>query len=270
MKPSPVTIELSSTSDSGCTSYDIQVNDYELMVDLIVQVAVGKSMHVQKIIHGEHNASRILTDRARLSALQYLMATKDTEIHHRDGWLFQVISWITTLNESGTVFSRLPQMRWSQTGLDGFSLVLSDDKKSIDHIIVYEEKATTNPRNQFSSKVLPELIALESGKDDSLIMHETLALEPVVGLVDIQSAAEALISGQGIHYRVSLTSQLISHCTNKQKSGLFKGYDEAVVGTASRRGAATMHHTNIREWFATVSLDCIQRLRDLLGDTNVQ
>lgn len=68
-------------------------------------------------------------------------------VYKRDGWLFQMISWIAlkiNLHSQygiGKVFMNALHTAPAQHGIDGFALVI-DDKKMIKYVVLYEDKFT--------------------------------------------------------------------------------------------------------------------------------
>lgn len=252
-----------------CVSYDLEIVDYDLLVQLMVEVTLGKAQHVSKILHLNRSITPRITVNAFESAASFLSKTNNGDVSHRDGWMFQVISWLSTLNDPKQIFSRVPHTRRHQSGLDGFSLVLKDGLDEIDHAIIFEEKATIYPRKQFKDKVLPELKNFESGNEESIITSEILSFEDKLAHIDIESVAEDILIKREIRYRVTMTTESMAHIQAAGKAGLFKGYKDVVCGAGVRRSGALMYSKNVRAWFEQLAQDCQNQLESLKAENNV-
>lgn len=264
-----VQVSLCKDQIDECIAFDLTISDYDLLVKLIVEVTLGKATHVSKILNLNRATTESIRESAHRSALEFFTPTKNNETFHRDGWMFQVISWISTLSEPGKVFSRVPHMRKHQSGIDGFSLILNDELNQIDHAMIYEEKATNNPRKHFYSSVIPELIKFESGIEESIITSEILAFEDKLSHIDIEAAAGDLLVNRKIRYRISLTSENKFHNSKDGKKGLFNGYKDAVAGDDQRRIGVLMYNNDVRLWFDKLAQDCKQYLDQLIVDQHV-
>ena len=115
------------TSDNG-----YKVVDMDLLAKWIAQLLMGNSVHITRIIEGlaPHYAN------LRNEAIDSLVAKIDVPsgdkvaIYKRDGWLFQMISWIAlNMNlhasfKKEQIYMNVPHTAPAQQGIDGFALVL--------------------------------------------------------------------------------------------------------------------------------------------------
>ena len=120
-----------------------RVIDMELLAKWIAQLLMGNSIHITRIIEGldPHFAN------LRNEAIDGLIARIDvstsdkTAIYKRDGWLFQMMSWIAlnmnlhTSFDKEQIYMNVPHTAAAQQGIDGFALVL-DENRMIKHIII--------------------------------------------------------------------------------------------------------------------------------------
>jgi hypothetical protein len=105
------------------------------------------------------------------SAIRMLTVPDGEDPWHRDGWVFQCVSWIVAA-ESRVGPLRPPQMSHAEKGFDGLQLQLSSDSSRLVRVLVFEDKATENPRKTVRDKIWPELKALEAGDKDNALTAE--------------------------------------------------------------------------------------------------
>jgi hypothetical protein len=168
---------------------------------------------------------------------------------HRDGLVFQAISWIAAHKSSGaatSIFS-LPHQIPAHKGFDGLQIEL-DNKKHLTGLIIFEDKVTDNPRSTIQQQVWPELELLHNDKRQTVIMQETTALLQRSRVDDPDELIEGIVWKNIRRFRVSITGE-DGHDANPKLSALFKGYDGVVPGKdASVRRAEVVCLGNLRPW----------------------
>jgi phage terminase large subunit GpA-like protein len=180
---------------------------------------------------------------------------------HRDGLLFQAISWIAAHQSSkdkSSVFS-LPHMIAAHKGFDGLEVELTR-KKELFSMVVFEDKATENPRNTITTDVWPEIKALHRGNRQSELMQELTALLQRAKVDDPDAVIEAVVWNQVRKFRVSITGTE----GQDQQQGfekLFKGFDDATPGLDQLgRRAEVFCHSDIRKWMESFAIKVSQAI----------
>lgn len=100
---------------------------------------------------------------AKKDAIALLSLKPDEKPWHRDGWMFQAISWIAAHNDGGIAI-RAPHLIKAHKGFDGLKLELSDAGE-VTAVVVFEDKATENPRATIRDDVRHSRAAAEKGVD---------------------------------------------------------------------------------------------------------
>jgi hypothetical protein len=159
-----------------CSGSSWQVDDLQLLASQVAAVAVGQSRHIERVLAGARLGPAPTRASAAVGAIAMLTVVGD-DPSHRDGWIFQVISWIAAHRAAPGGLIRAPHMQLAHKGFDGLQLELSnDDGNLVTAAIIFEDKATANPRDTIRDEVWPEFADLETGARDNLLTAEVIAL----------------------------------------------------------------------------------------------
>jgi hypothetical protein len=212
-----------------CHGWAWTVEDEDALAERVARVALGQYRHVAKILAGvdvlESGAS---TDHVA-AAIKLLTVEDGEDPWHRDGWIFQTISWIAAHQQVKGAVTRPPHILKAHKGFDGMQLELADDGKCVTAVVVFEDKATINARDTIRDEVWPGIVALEAGERVTELTHETSAMleaqqnrDPDL---DIDAAISNILWKEVRRYRVSITID-DTHLKNTDRARLFKGFDE--------------------------------------------
>jgi hypothetical protein len=183
---------------------------------------------------------------------------------HRDGLLFQAISWIVAQREAskGSII-KLPHLIPAHKGFDGLQIDFGAEQK-LRGLVIFEDKATKNSRSTITSKVWPGFKSIEAGARENELMQETTALLERLSGVDVDMVINGIVWQQIRRYRVSVTGEP-AHSTNTGFEGLFKGFCTVAPGEDARRRAAVLCFEDVRLWmdaFAKKVEEAIEREKD--------
>ena len=223
-------------------------DEHELAV-VLARVAIGQSAVVERILRDTDCLAPDMPSDGAHGARRLLTVTSEHSTVHRDGWMFQVISWVAAhlqgvAAEEKTLI-RPPHMIHAQKGQDGLVIEYADD--DIARVVICEDKATKSPRKQFRNKVLPDFDHYETGaRDNELIASVTsvLARHKIYNADDI--VANILWKDQRA-YRVAVTVPPSRTSVPAQKR-LFKGFEKSVQGDVNRRRVELLPLTCLRPW----------------------
>jgi hypothetical protein len=150
-------------------------------------------------------------------------------------------------------------------GFDGLQLKLDKAGKEITAVVVFEDKATKNPRKKISGDVWNGIRALERGERMNELVPETGALleahQKRFPELDIDAAVERIAWDQARSYRVAVTAD-VSHDCDTTRAGLFAGFASVAAGKTVRRQAETMAIPVLRDWMKAFSARSIQQIKD--------
>ena len=230
------------------------VEDEHELATVLARVAIGQSAVVERILHDTGCSVPDMPGGGAQGARNLLTVTSDHSPAHRDGWIFQVISWVAAhlqgeAAEEKTLI-RPPHMIHAQKGQDGLVIECSDD--DIARVVICEDKATKSPRKQFRGRVLPDFDYYETGaRDNELIAGVTSLLAKH----EVDNADEILASvlwEDQRAYRVAVTVAA-NHTSLPAQKRLFKGYEKSVHGDISRRRVELMPLASLRPWMSALA-----------------
>ncbi|UWQ54721.1 hypothetical protein [Leisingera caerulea] len=231
-----------------------QVTDEDELARQIGVIALGYSHHVQKILQGTGVVDADYPADGAASAME-LLTVSGEDPSHRDGWMFQAMSWIAAIRANPSAKLASPHMQHADKGFDGLQVEIDDKTHRVKCAVVFEDKATTNPRRTITREdkgVWKEFRELENGLRFSFFTSQVLAVVRSETTLDPDEAIKEVIWKEARRYRLSITVGR-THSSGKGRKRLFKGYDEVVTGDLYRRGAETFHQEDIRAWLASLA-----------------
>lgn len=253
-----------------CHGWAWTVEDLDSLAESVARVALGQYRHVAKILAGAGVAGPKASPDHVAAAIKLLTVNlaEGEDPWHRDGWLFQTISWIAAHQLARGAVTRPPHILKAHKGFDGMQLELTEDGKSVTAVVVFEDKATDNARATIRDDVWPGIAALEAGERVTELTQETSAmLEAQLGIdpqLDIDSAIANILWKDARRYRVSITIGA-THVTNRARARLFRGFDEVAPGDVERRRAETLYLPDLRKWMEAFAQRAMVKLNALVG-----
>ena len=220
------------------------VEDEEALAALIARVAIGQSRIAARILNEDGLVPANYPLGGHEGARHLLRVGPSGDPAHRDGWMFQVISWIAAHRANRPGLIRPPHMRHADKGLDG--LFVEFDDAEIARVVISEEKATKNARSMVRDKVWPEFQDFETGRRDAELIDGVSAL--LADRPDSDAIVAAILWKEKRAYRVAVTIN-DKHGSVEGRKALYKGYEEAVSGEIDRRRAEVFEVRDLRPWF---------------------
>ncbi|MEI9990208.1 MAG: hypothetical protein WDM86_09230 [Rhizomicrobium sp.] len=257
-----------SAIDHGqlCHGFSWTITDEDTLSQRVARVALGQYRHVSKILGGAGVDGPSTSAEQAKAAISLLTVEPNEDPWHRDGWIFQTISWIAAHRDTKGVVTRPPHIIKAHKGFDGLQLELSADGKAITAVVIFEDKATDNARQTIREDVLPGIAALEAGDRANELTHEVngvldaqARLDP--GL-DVDAAISNIMWKEARYYRVSITVGK-THSTSARRAKLFKGFDENAPGDVKRRRAETMYVPELRKWMDQFANRVIEHIKSV-------
>ena len=236
------------------------VDDKMALARLIAHVALGQSRKISHVLKELDEKPKNAPKSAFKGARKLLKAKTQEDIYHRDGWVFQVISWIAAHIEDPDRIIRTPHMIWADKGLDGLIVEMDGDETTA--IVICEEKATKNARKTIREKVWPEFADFETGERDNELVAEVTTLLERHHDLDCDAIIEATLWEEKRAYRVAVTGK-DAHLQKEAPIKLFKGFDVAVGGDLNKRRSALMVVKQLRPWMESLSSMALAHLDSL-------
>lgn len=245
--------------DNLCYGYTWTIADADLLAEHIATVALGRSRHIQKVLSGVNLANPATSESAKTAAIKLLTVT-GIDPWHRDGWIFQVMSWIAANRASPNGIISFPQMIHAQKGFDGLQLEVDSAKSQVVAAIIFEDKATTNPRDTINNLVWPEFKEMEAGEKENVLLADVTALLSTRPELDADVAIENILWREVRRYRVSITIS-DTHNSEAGRARLFKDYDEIAPGIIIKRRAETFYIQDLRQWMQDLADRAIELIQ---------
>ena len=221
---------------------------------MLARVAVGQSAAVEKILHETGCASPDLPTSGLKGARRLLTVPTGASPAHRDGWMFQVISWVAShlqvQQADQKAFIQPPHLIHAQKGQDGLLIEYADS--DVARVVICEDKATRKPRAQIRDRVLPDFANYETGARDNELIAAVAIMLSRHGLDDAEQIAEDILWDNQRAYRVAVTVAPNRTTTDAQRK-LFKGYVGSVPGCVHRRRVELMPLKKLRPWMTALA-----------------
>ena len=256
-------IQLTAIShDNLLHGYTWQVTNEQLLAEFIAHVALGQARHVRKILLAIDDAFPLPEDDVKDTAIDMLTVATGTEPWHRDGWMFQVMSWLAATKVSPNSIIAAPQMIKAQKGFDGLQLDFDSSTGLISAVVIFEDKATDNPRGTIQGQVWPDFERMESGDRTNVLVAEVTGLLEKHPAIAVDDVIRKVIWKDARHFRVSITVQ-DTHSTSAGRARLFKDYDTIVGGDIKRRRGETFYVGDLRVWMSSIANKAINHVASL-------
>jgi len=216
-----------------CVGDHWTVGDVKLLARLIAIIAMGQAKHAARIIADLQPAVPALTiDVLRSDAKQRLTVTGDTseqqDAHrwHRDGLIFEAISWIAARQDAAAnVLMRDPHISATTQGLDGLIIELDEKGETVVRATILEDKCSNDPRRKFRDEVLPAFRNYHAGRRASELVAATSSLlDGRIPDEAVMEAAGRVLDMAFRAYRAGLTINP-NHDSELGRKALFKGYE---------------------------------------------
>ena len=242
-------------SDCNCSPLVIdkeyEIVDEDQLAEYVGRIVLGHYAHIKRIINTlSSTPPRAASTDIDLAQEKLRTLGKSAKaIEKRDGWVFQIISWLALLSEYNgrNYYCQQPHDAPAQHGLDGVAIILNDTNQ-IESIIITEDKCTENHRTIIPT-VWQEFVEFEAG------IHNNKLVSRISAMIESLNDGKILEENQNNIYRPELRVYRVginrnnTYQANDGRRALFKGYDGCVTGdNPHRRFASTLYSDDIRAW----------------------
>ena len=251
-----------------CERWDVSSEDQ--LARIISIVAMGQALHAAEIVR-----TLIPADPAFESINSFNAARDQLQIHgttdeqrntsrwHRDGFIFEVISWVAIQKTaSAKSLMKTPHVKATTQGLDGLLLEVTSSPPEIQRATICEDKCSENPRETFRDKVLPVFKRHHDGKREPELVAEAASLLAQLGLggTEATKAASRVVDLNARRYRAALAVET-AHDSLVERKKLFKSFNDLLGTNQSQRLAATfIVEGKLREYFDSLATKAISFL----------
>lgn len=159
-----------------CHGWRWEIEDEMELARQVAMLALGQYRHVAQILEGIDGKAPQTRAQAAADAIEKLSVLVDKDPWHRDGWVFQSISWIAAHRSEKGIIARAPHAIPAHKGFDGVQLRLDDTGTSVTAVVVFEDKATDDPRETIRKEVWDGIRKLESGRRIPELTHDVTTI----------------------------------------------------------------------------------------------
>lgn len=276
-----------SSVECDLSEWCIESHKREQLLTILAYLYLQQGMNAQRVVAALDPRARSSTKRALPNAINKLTAPKpgDLElmehgneeerekaknsikvsIEHRDGHLFQYLSWVAARLASPTSILTPPHVRQADKGFDGFIIDLDDAQKKVMRVVLCEDKASQAPRNLITSSVWKEISSIcEGDREDEVHSSLNTLLKAVPGLSEeeLEDAVDTIFWEKIRHFRVSVA-------TGEDQRGksdfaqLFSGFEDVALGALESRIGGILPFTDVRTGLAELAEDVITKLQEI-------
>lgn len=238
-------------SSTVCEGYEWNITDEDRLAVLVADLLLGSHRHVSKILRALEATEDVPSDQQIDDLIARLVDVPDIDLPHtsqanryaRDGWLFQMISWIAIRRMNPDALTAVPHTQPTAKGFD--NLIVEVENGHLVGVIVGEDKATENPRRTVTDKVWPEIKKMEDGHSDSALRGQVTAIveRGDYGDEEVDSMLKEVFWGKVRKYRVAVAGPIATH------NAVFDGFHIQAAGDVSRRKGEVLNLRELREWF---------------------
>lgn len=270
-----VTIGVTRTSSSSglvfraynagslCSGYEWSIQDEDALASLVAALILGECAHVERVLLGETSCQIGSASEAVSVAVNKLQdVSSDTLRYHRDGWLFQMISWIAVRETDRASLAAVPHPQPAFKGFDSVIVRLNESGTPVS-LVIGEDKATQSPRYTVKKKVWPEIRSIEEKQRESEIKSELTAI--ISGYSCDRSKVAELIKSVFWNSRREYRIAVAGPC--EEVSVLYADYDSVAPGDVNVRRGETLRIEAFRDWFDSFSAKVVVHLQG--GGPNV-
>jgi hypothetical protein len=226
--------------------------DEDFLASIVALVLIGRDRIALAVLQDTLATPRPAptSDQQKAEWKSRLLVTKDKQIEHRDGLIFEVICWIVAELTAGPneVLSD-PHLSPTRQGLDTIKIGYDPQQRQLVRATVHEQKCTIHARQLFQSQVLPAFRKWMQGTRDSELLQAAAGLLQRFNLTNAEyaQAYDRLLQDRPLAFRAALTVTPAPFETAKCVS-LFKDYT-GITPSIDHRIGDTLPLADIRAWF---------------------
>lgn len=254
-----------------CVGDRWEIIDEEELAGLVALIAKAQAIHAQNIILGitsdpisleadqEEEIKQLAVDALTVPKDARGVEIRGTKKWHRDGILFEAISWIVARKKYPDAIMRDPHISPTTQGLDGLMIQLSPDMDDVQHTIIFEDKCVEDAAKTFRYDTLPALQRLHVNSRKVLESASTI-LQTALPRSQCPAIAAKAIALAVRGYRASFPVPP-SLDDVAGRSVIFERYEQLTGIVKDRRIGGTLLSTeDIRDWFEQFAVKVIGKL----------
>jgi hypothetical protein len=234
-----------------CGGRQWSVADDDYLAAIVALVLIGRAQHAERVLAGTQQNVAFVADAMKEQLRFQLQTPAGPRTYHRDGLLFEIISWVVAriTGEVDEVIST-PHLKSTTQGLDTIKVGFDAGTRTLTRVVIHEQKCTVHPRDEFRDNVLRSFREWREHKRDNQLVQAVLGLLDRFNLTDTEQLAvyDRLVQIHPLAFQAALTVTPPPFGTADCVS-LFAGYNGITPDVADRLGD-TFPLDDVRAWFA--------------------
>lgn len=282
----PIIFNQASTTECKFSEWTISNKSRAKLIEVIAYLYLRQEENAQRVINTLEPRRRVSKGRVAENVVRKLTAPRaedvellqsgtdaqkeaarnrmKTSVIHRDGLLFQHISWVAARLALPNGYMTSPHVRQADKGFDGFIIELDNSGREIKRIVICEDKASKSPRTLISSSVWPEIRNIRDGDRDDEILADLVTLLKGVPNIDAEAAVDEMFWEGAREFRVAVATG-----EDQRKVGSFlhiiAGFEAVAGGELEARTAGVLAFENVREGLALLAAEVAAMVEEIAG-----
>lgn len=279
----PLHFEKAENNDI-CVLTQWSVDQHDVLVEALAWLYLRKPLHSFRIMQGLEPGTVGLFGSAKQGAIDLLRydisdivadlqsadpdvresAKKkhDARMSHRDGLLFQHISWIAARLQFPTAEATPPHVRKADKGFDGVLVDVDIANVQLSRVVLCEDKASISPRGLVTSSIWPDVKSIIAGDRDIEVLDAITPLLSSLQEDDRELAIARLVWERARHFRVALTAG-DDQIQNDAYNHLFSGFDDNAGGEVTARLAEVMPMKDVRKNLDDLAAEVVAKIQSM-------
>ncbi|GGB09631.1 hypothetical protein GCM10011491_41950 [Brucella endophytica] len=275
---------LQAEDNNVCVLTQWSVDQYDVLVDALAWLYLRKPLHSFRIMQGLEPGTIGLFGNAKQGAIDLLLydisdivadlesadadiresakKKQDARMSHRDGLLFQHISWIAARLQFPTAEATPPHVRKADKGFDGVLVDVDIANVQLSRVVLCEDKASISPRGLVTSSIWPDVKSIIAGNRDIEVLDAITPLLSSLQEEDRELAIARLVWERARHFRVALTVG-DDQIQNDAYSHLFNGFDDNAGGEVTARLAEVMPMKDVRKYLDDLATQVVAKIQSM-------
>lgn len=275
---------LQAEHNDVCVLTQWSVNQHDVLVDALAWLYLRKPLHSFRIMQRLEPGTVGLFGNAKQGAIDLLRCDSsdiaddlqsadadiresakkkyDVRVSHRDGLLFQHISWIAARLQYPTAEATPPHVRKADKGFDGVLVDVDIANIQLSRVVLCEDKASISPRGLVTASIWPDIKSIIAGNRDIEVLDAITPLLSSLQEEDRELAISRLVWERARHFRVALTAG-----EDQVKDGaynhLFDGFDDNAGGEVTARLAEVMPMKDVRKYLDDLAAEVVAKIQTM-------
>ena len=287
----PLTLSQRSSTECDLSEWSIEPGKREQLVTVLAYLYLQQEQNAQRVIEILETRALSSTERVLPNAIEKLTAPKQADLDllehgdvdeqtkagnrievsvwHRDGHLFQYVSWVVARMASPLSILTPPHVRQADKGFDGFMIDLDEAQKHVLKVVLCEDKASVAPRPLITGSVWKEITSIQDGeREDEVLSSLTTLLKAVPNLSaeELEDAVDVIFWDKIRQFRVSVA-------TGEDQRGvddfahLVAGFENVALGALESRIGGVLPFDDVRDGLNQLAQDVIAKLQQISSAT---